>query len=86
MPIWGPDPTPIDSPSTNSGWNVGVGLEYAFWGTWSVKAEYDYVRLGNVNITAATMPGTAFSSDVFGSNNRVINLVTAGLNYKFGGW
>jgi outer membrane immunogenic protein len=27
------------------GWTVGVGLEYAFWNNWSVKAEYLYVRL-----------------------------------------
>ena len=38
---------PLSGPANNSGWNVGVGLEYAFWGGWSAKAEYDYVSLNS---------------------------------------
>ena len=76
----------ISGPSTNSGWNAGVGLEYAFWGGWSAKAEYDYVRLSSSTYTVATLPGNAFSGDVINSNNRVINLVLVGINYKFGPW
>ena len=34
---------PLSGPANNMGWKAGVGLEYAFWGTWSAKAEYDYV-------------------------------------------
>ena len=64
----------------------GVGLEYAFWGGWSAKAEYDYVRLSSSTYTVATLPGNAFSGDVINSNNRVINLVLVGINYKFGPW
>jgi outer membrane immunogenic protein len=76
----------ISGPSTNSGWNAGVGFEYAFWGTWSVKAEYDYVRLGSATYTVATLPGNAFSGDAITANNRVINIAMVGLNYKFGPW
>ena len=76
---------PLSGPANNMGWNAGVGLEYAFWGTWSAKVEYDYVRLNSASFTAAG-PGGAFNQDVISANNRVINLVTVGLNYKFGGW
>jgi len=76
---------PLSGPANNMGWNAGVGLEYAFWGTWSAKAEYDYVRLNSASFTAAGAGGP-FNQDVISANNRVINLVTVGLNYKFGGW
>jgi outer membrane immunogenic protein len=76
----------VSGPSTNDGWNAGVGLEYAFWGTWSVWAEYDYIRFNSATFTAATTAGTVFSGDVISANNRVIDLVRVGLNYKFGPW
>ena len=41
----------ISSPGSNSGWTAGAGLEYAFWSTWSVRAEYDFVRLNAVSYT-----------------------------------
>ncbi len=81
---------PLSGPANNMGWNAGIGLEYAFWGTWSAKVEYDYVRLNSASFTAAgpgpVPPAGPFNQDVISSNNRVINLVTIGLNYKFGGW
>ena len=71
--------------STNWGWTAGVGLEYAFWGGLSGRVEYDYIGLTNMNITvppSATFPG----GDTFTGSNRSIQMITAGLNYKFGGW
>jgi outer membrane immunogenic protein len=87
--ITGPGAVPLSlsGPSTNSGWNAGVGFEYAFWGTWSAKAEYDYIRLNTATFTASGGVGSSpFAGDVINANNRVINLVLVGLNYKFGGW
>jgi outer membrane immunogenic protein len=75
-----------NSNSNNLGWTAGVGVEWAFWGTWSARAEYDYIRLNNQTVTAATLPGNAFSGDAISLNNRTINMVTAGVNYKFGPW
>ena len=72
--------------SSNTGWNAGVGLEYAFWGTWSARVEYDYIRMNTVSYTAAATAPAPFASDTISSNNRTYNLVTLGLNYKFGGW
>ncbi|MGO9700536.1 MAG: outer membrane protein [Xanthobacteraceae bacterium] len=76
---------PLSGPANNMGWNAGVGLEYAFWGGWSAKAEYDYVRLNSASFTAAGAGGP-FNQDVISTNNRVINLVLVGINYKFGPW
>jgi len=76
----------ISGPSTNSGWNVGFGAEWAFWGTWSVKAEYDFVRFNNATFTAAAAAPAPFAGDKINTNNREISLVLVGLNYKFGPW
>jgi outer membrane immunogenic protein len=70
---------------SNNGWTAGAGLEYAFWGTWSARAEYDFVRLNNATLTASGAP-PPFAGDIISSNNRQISLITVGLNYKFGGW
>ena len=72
--------------SSNTGWNVGVGLEWAFWGTWSAKVEYDYIRMNTVTYTVSPLAPAPFNGDIISSNNRVYNLVMLGLNYKFGGW
>ncbi len=75
----------ISGPGSNQGWTAGAGLEYAFWGTWSVRAEYDFVRLNNATYTQPAAPAP-FGKDTISSNNRQLNLLTVGLNYKFGGW
>ena len=56
---------------TKAGWTLGGGVEYAFNGPWSVKAEYLYVDLGR---------GAAIG----GSDAKFqTNIVRAGLNYRF---
>jgi outer membrane immunogenic protein len=70
--------------SNNFGWTAGLGVEWAFAGNWSARAEWDYVRLQNQSYTVAA--GGPFGGDVISVNNRSINMFTAGLNYKFGGW
>ena len=72
--------------SSNAGWNAGAGIEYAFWGTWSARVEYDYVRMNTASYTVSTAAPAPFGGDVISTNNRTYNLVTLGLNYKFGGW
>jgi outer membrane immunogenic protein len=71
---------------SNNGWTAGAGLEYAVWGTWSVRAEYDFVRLNNATFTVSSAAPKPFAGDIISSNNRQISLLTVGLNYKFGGW
>jgi outer membrane immunogenic protein len=69
--------------NNNYGWTAGAGVEWAFWGTWSARAEYDYIALNNQSFTVA---GGPFNGDVFNVKNRTINMFTAGVNYKFGPW
>jgi outer membrane immunogenic protein len=72
--------------NSNWGWTAGAGVEWAFWGAWSVRAEYDYVGLNSQSFTVpATAPG-AIAGDVFTGNSRSVQLLTAGINYKFGPW
>ena len=62
---------------TKFGWTAGVGLEYAFWSNWSVKAEYLYVDLGSFD--------TGFTAPIIDKVSFKENIVRAGLNYKFSG-
>ena len=69
----------------NFGWTAGLGVEWAFWDSWSIRAEYDFIGLNNQSFASGNAPAP-FGNAVFTSNNRNIQLVTAGVNYKFGGW
>jgi outer membrane immunogenic protein len=67
----------------NSGWTVGGGIEWAFAGPWSVKLEYDYVRL---SAKSFTVPATSpfLPNDVFTTANRNIQAALFGVNYRSG--
>jgi outer membrane immunogenic protein len=77
--------TLTSSNNTDFGWTAGFGLEWAFWNNWSVRAEYDYIGLNSQSFTVAPGPPT-FGGDVITFNNRNISIITAAVNYKFGGW
>jgi outer membrane immunogenic protein len=70
--------------TTTSTWTVGFGLEWAFSGNWSARAEYDYIALPKQSLTVAPATPT-FGGDVISFNNRNLSIFTAALNYKFGG-
>jgi outer membrane immunogenic protein len=70
----------------NSTWTAGFGVEWAFAGTWSVRAEYDYIALNSQSFTVPAAAPVGLAGDVFTSNNHNIQFFTAGLNYKFGPW
>jgi outer membrane immunogenic protein len=63
--------------NTNAGWTVGGGLEFAFAGNWTAKAEYLYVDLGKFNC--------GISCGAFPTDNVkfTTNIVRAGINYRF---
>jgi len=77
----------ISGPTSNWGWTVGAGAEYAFYGGWSARNECDYIGLTNQTFTVPTP--TPFSvlpaGDQFTGSGRNIQMVTGGINYKFGG-
>jgi len=64
------------STDTAMGWTVGAGLEYAFLGDWSAKLEYLYADLGDTTCEAAVC-------GVDSTVNPKLNIVRAGLNYRF---
>jgi outer membrane immunogenic protein len=61
---------------TNIGWTVGAGVEYAFLGNWSAKAEYLYADLGNGSCDASVC-GVEVDYKI------KTNIVRAGVNYRF---
>ena len=62
--------------STEVGWVLGAGIEYAFLGPWSAKVEYQYVDLGKASC-GASVCGT--STDVAFKTS----IVKVGLNYRY---
>jgi outer membrane immunogenic protein len=75
---------------TRVGWTVGAGVEHAFTPNWTVKLEYLYTDLGNINYTSTYVPGSTFAPPGFNyvehlSQNFTFQTVRVGLNYKWGG-
>jgi outer membrane immunogenic protein len=76
---------------TRWGGVVGTGLEFGFAPNWSVAIEYDHLFMGNRDITltstgvlgAGLIPaGSAFRTD---SIRHDVDVITARINYRFGG-
>ena len=63
--------------TTNAGWTVGAGLEFAIAGNWTAKAEYLYVNLGKLNC------GISCGALVTDNVSFTTNIVRAGVNYRF---
>jgi outer membrane immunogenic protein len=72
----------LRSSDVQTGFAVGGGVEYKVSPAWSLKAEYQYIDLGNEKLTGMDSSGAAAST-----NNLDTNFHTAriGLNYRFGG-
>jgi len=69
--------------SSNSGWLVGAGVEYAFAPNWTAKVEYDFLGLSN---TSFTVPAGALglpTGYTVSTSNRDIQMLTVGFNYLF---
>lgn len=70
---------------TKVGYTVGGGLEYAIDPRWSLKAEYQYIDLGDESVAAESLtPGGAPTGINYTSGYELdFHTVRAGLNYKF---
>jgi outer membrane immunogenic protein len=62
-----------------SGWTVGGGLEWAFSGRWSAKAEYLYIDFGDGPTVTANGAGTL----AVVSGKMTDNIARLGVNYRF---
>ena len=71
-------PGNVSQTVTNTGWTVGGGVEYAFVGQWSAKVEYLYADLGKGKCDLGACGGGTVIESPF-----KINIVRAGLNYRF---
>jgi outer membrane immunogenic protein len=70
------------SDDTRWGGVVGVGLEYGFAPNWSAAIEYDHLFMQDRTYSFTTPNGAFFGTDRI---RQDVDLVTARLNYKFGG-
>jgi len=71
-----------DTSHTVSGWMVGAGIEYAFTNNWTVKLEYDFLKLPDRTFV---LPGTtipALAGDTITSDHNV-QMMKVGVNYLF---
>ncbi len=68
-----------DASKTKFGWTAGAGIEFAFVGNWTAKAEYLYADLGSFDCTGAC-GGPAISTD---DVTFKASLVRLGVNYRF---
>jgi outer membrane immunogenic protein len=71
--------TTLSSGSSHTGWVVGIGAEWGFAPNWSAKLEYDHIGLDSrtVAVISPTLPTT------FTSSGQNIDIVRAGVNYRF---
>ncbi len=75
----GLNPPATFNSTTRVGWAAGAGLEYAFAGNWSAKAEYLFVNLGTASCTTFGNCGSATGASAVLTDN----LIRGGLNYRF---
>jgi len=75
----GPFAANFNSESIRSGWTLGGGVEVGLAARWSVKAEYLYVDLGTQRTTWSAVGIPV----VYNDSHPTMNVVRAGLNYRF---
>jgi outer membrane immunogenic protein len=64
------------------GWTAGAGWEYAWADHWTVRAEYLLASFPTTN-ALGTIAGAGGTNTLHGSTDLVIQLVRAGVNFKF---
>jgi outer membrane immunogenic protein len=72
----------VTSNNSNSGWLVGVGIEWAFAPNWSAKVEYNFLGLDDRTFIAPA-GFRSLTGDTFFVTNRDIQTVKVGINYRF---
>jgi opacity protein-like surface antigen len=66
---------------------LGIGSEFALWGNWSFKSEYNYIHLPTGSLTlAGTQTALGVTTPFAGTQNinQSIHLAKFGINYRFG--
>jgi outer membrane immunogenic protein len=68
--------------NTRWGGTIGVGLEYGFAPNWSVGVEYDHLFMQDKTLSFTNPAGVFVGTDRI---RQDVDLVTARINYRFGG-
>lgn len=72
------------SSRTSLGWTAGAGFEYHVFGNVTAKLEYLHVDLGGQTVTLTSPPPSSPGvATTYSFNREAIDIVRAGLNYKF---
>jgi outer membrane immunogenic protein len=70
-----------------SGFDLGMGVEYAFWHNWSAKIEYNYMDFGTRNLTYTSVTAAGVPAfNTFVDDKERIHVIKAGVNYRFNWW
>ncbi|MGD0332304.1 MAG: outer membrane beta-barrel protein [Xanthobacteraceae bacterium] len=64
------------------GWTAGAGWEYAWADHWTVRAEYLLTSFPTTN-ALGTIAGAGGTNTLHGSTDLVIQIIRAGVNFKF---
>ena len=72
----------VTGDDTRWGGTIGAGLEYAFAPNWSVGVEYNHLFMQDRTYNFTNPAGAAFGADRI---RQDVDLVTARVNYRFGG-
>jgi opacity protein-like surface antigen len=79
--------TAAEGKAVHSGGVIGAGLEYALAGNWSIKGEYDFIRMINQHTSqSGTFNQTGFATSGAAVNSWItqdLNLFKLGVNYHF---
>ncbi|MBR0719097.1 outer membrane protein [Bradyrhizobium liaoningense] len=77
----------LEGKAVHSGVVIGAGLEYALAGNWSIKGEYDYIRMINQHTSqSGTYSQSLFAPSAAAVNNWItqnLHLFKLGVNYHF---
>lgn len=66
--------------SSRIGWVAGVGVEWGFAPNWSAKLEYNHIDFGSRTVAVNDI---TFGTTTFISSNEKVDIVKAGVNYRF---
>lgn len=78
----------VNGSHTRWGWMAGTGLEYGLWDNVSAKVEYNYLDLGNKDVSLTgngCIDGRCRADSTIRGVDQTIHLIKFGLNFRFGG-
>lgn len=85
-PPFTPTPETASYSKIKTGWNLGLGIEYAINNCWTVRAQYLYNRFNSQTVRGSLVnAGDGISGATFNNSldSRNIQMLSVGVNYLF---